>query len=137
MAQLPSVFAAEDNRGASSFEPMPVGWYEAEITKSEMKTTKSGGQMLSCQFKILAPEEHAKRIVFGNYNLVNANPQAVEIAQRELASLCDACEVSEIEDSVDLHGIPIAIKLKIEAGNASYPDRNAIAGYKRLADADI
>lgn len=130
MAMLPNVFRAEDNRG-SGFDPLPAGWYEAEVTKSEIKPTKSGGQMLSVAFKIIEGE-FAKRVVYANYNLVNANPQAVEIAKRELAALCDAAGIDEIEDSAELHGIPIQIKLKIEEGNAQYPDRNAVSGYKSV-----
>jgi hypothetical protein len=130
MAMLPNVFRAEDNRG-SGFDPIPSGWYEAEATKSELKDTKSGGKMLSVAFKII-DGEYAKRVVYANFNLVNANPMAVEIAQRELAALCDAAGVDELEDSADLHGVPVQIKLKIEAGNAQYPDRNAISGYKKV-----
>lgn len=133
MAILPSVFSAESNRGTgSSFEPMPAGWYEAEAVKSEIKDTAKGGKMLSVQFQILEPEDFAKRRVFANYNIENANPMAVEIAYRDLAALCDACGIPEVEDTVDLHNIPIQIKLKIESGNSQYPDRNAIVGYKAV-----
>ena len=132
MAMLPNVFKAEESTG--SYEPIPAGWYEAEVSKSEMKDTKSGGKMLSVQLKII-DGEYEKRIVYANFNLVNANPQAVEIAQRELGNLIHACGFEEIEDSVELHGIPIAIRVKIQEGTAAYPEpRNAIAAYKPVGD---
>jgi len=132
MAILPNVFKADDS--PSGYEPIPAGWYEAEVVKSEMKDTKSGGKMLSVQFKVLEGE-HENRLVFANFNLINANPTAVEIAQRELGNLVNACGLDEVEDSADLHSIPIAIKVKIQEGNAAYPEpRNAIAAYKPLSE---
>lgn len=134
MTMLPSVFRVEDNRG-SGFDPIPAGWYEAEANKSEIKETRSGGKMLSVAFQII-DGEHAKRVVYANFNLVNGNPIAVCFGHRELASLCDAIGIDELEDSSDLHGIPVQIRLKIEAGNAQYPDRNVISGYKSVYKAN-
>jgi hypothetical protein len=132
MAMLPNVFKADNT--TSSYEPIPAGWYEAEVAKSEMKDTKSGGKMLSVQFKII-DGDYEKRVVYANFNLVNSNPQAVEIAQRELGNLIHACGLEDIEDSVDLHGIPIAIRVKIQEGTAAYPEpRNAIAAYKPASE---
>ena len=74
-------------------------------------------------------------MVFTNLNLVNPNQQAVEIAQRELASLCEACGLDEIEDSTELHGIPHYIKLAIKAADAQWPAKNIIKGYKAEDDA--
>ena len=135
MAMLPNVFKAEES--TSSYEPIPAGWYEAEVAKSEMKDTKSGGKMLSVQFRILEGE-HEKRIVYANFNLVNPNPTAVEIAQRELGNLVHACGLDEIEDSTEIHGIPIAIRVKIQDGTPAYPEpRNAIAVYKPLSEIPV
>ena len=129
---LPNVFKGEET--TSSYEPIPAGWYEAEVTKSEMKDTKSGGKMLSVAFKVIEGD-YEKRIVYANFNLVNSNPQAVEIAQRELGNLIHACGLEEIEDSVELHGIPVGIRVKIQDGTPAYPDpRNAIAGYKLASE---
>ena len=136
MAMLPEVFNAKDSEKMSGFEPLPKGWYLAEIVKTEMKDTKAGtGKYLTCQFKVLEPEEFAKRYVFNLMNLVNPNQVAVEIAQKELASLCEACGLDEIEDSTELHGIPIGIQLKIKPGDANYAAKNEIKQY--CAESDI
>jgi hypothetical protein len=132
MAMLPSVFKAEDNRGPGN-DAMPAGWYIAEAVRSELKNSKKGGKYLSFMFNVLEPEEHANRKVFTNINLVNASTVAVEIGEKTLASLMDACEVEETEDTVDLHNIPIYIKLSVKAGDANWPERNEIKDYLSIS----
>lgn len=138
MAELPSVFNAKDSEKMGGFEPVPVAWYIAEVTKSEVKDTAAGtGKYLNLQSKIVEPEEYAGRVFFTLLNLVNPNPTAVEIANKELASLCEACDIDEIEDSVDLHGIPYGVRLKIVAGNANYPPKNQASAYKPASEVEF
>lgn len=134
MAQLPDVFNAKDNEKMGGFEPIPAGWYLAEITKSEMKDTKAGtGKYLTCQLKVL-DGEFKGRYLFNLLNLINPNQVAVEIAQKELASMCEACGLDEIEDSTELHGIAMAVRVKIKPADANYPAKNEIAAYKVEAE---
>lgn len=130
MAALPSVFQAADHEKMSgSFEPIPAGWYIGQITKSEIKeNSKKTGSFLSLEFTIVEGE-YAKRKVFANLNLVNPSQVAVEIAQKELATICEACGIDAIEDSDELHGIPIGIKLKIKVASGDWPARNEITNY--------
>ena len=138
MAQLPDVFNAKDSEKMGSFEPVPAGWYIAQIVKSEYKATAAKtGHYLTCQFKIVEPEEHKGRVVFNLMNLDNPNQTAVEIATKELGSLCEACGIDELEDSVELHGIPLAVRLGIQAGNANWPPKNVIKEYKAEADVEL
>lgn len=136
MAQLPEVFNTDDHEEMKGFEPLPIGVYTVAIIKSEMNDTKAGdGKYLSLQFKVLEGE-HAKRYVFTNLNLINPSQEAVEIAQRELKSICVACGIEgELEDSVDLHDIPLGLKLGIKASTAEWPASNTIKKY--YAEADI
>ena len=91
MAQLPSVFNAADSDKMGGFEPIPEQWYLAEIRKSEMKATKAKtGSYLTCQLVVLEGE-YKGRYLFNLLNLDNPNPVAVEIAQKELATICEAC----------------------------------------------
>lgn len=138
MAMLPDVFNAKDSEKMSGFEPIQVGWVIAEVTKTEIKPTKAKtGKYLTCQFKILEPEQYKGRMVFNLLNLVNPNQVAVDIAQKELASLCEACGIDELEDSVELHGIPLGLKLGIQAASADYPAKNVIKAYKVEDDTEV
>lgn len=128
MAILPGVFNVQDNKG-SDFTAIPAGWYNVIMTKSELKDTKSGGKMLACQFKVL-DGEYQNRMVFTNFNLVNANPVAVEIARRSFAELCEACGFEEIEETNDLLDIELQVRLKIREATANYPESNDITAFK-------
>lgn len=129
MAQLPNVFNAKDSDKMSGFEPIPAAWYLAEMTKSEYKQNSAKtGHFLNCQVKVLEGE-HKGRLVFVLMNLDNPSTTAVEIAQKELASICEACGIDELEDSTELHGIPMAIRVIIKPASGGYPPKNEIKAY--------
>lgn len=130
MAQLPDVFNAKDSEKMGGFDPIPAGWYLAEIVKSEMKDTAAGtGKYLTCQLKVVEGE-HKGRYLFNLMNLVNQSQEAVEIAQKELASICEACEIDELADSTELHGITMAVRVTIKSGDANWAPKNEIKAYK-------
>lgn len=137
MAQLPSVFKANKD-SKMGFDPLPAGWYIAEIVKSEYKANAAKtGHYLTCQFKVIAPEDQKGKVVFNLLNLDNPNQQAVEIANKEFDVLCTACDVDEVEDSTELHGIPLGIRLTIDPGDANWPPKNVIKDYKAETETDL
>jgi len=115
----------------SSFEPIPVGEYQAIIRNSEKKETKSGtGSYLNLTFEIVAGQ-HKGRTLFDILNLWNPNPKAVEIANQQLAKIAKAVGVQgRLNDSHALHNVPLTIKVDIEEDNQGNP-RNKIKAYKR------
>ena len=140
MAMIPGVqgaFDANEVDPSSTFEPLPAGKYNALIFASETKTTSKGdGQYLSLTFKITAPEEYAGRQVWCNLNLDNPSAKAVEIAQKQLSSICRATGVMNPEDSEELHGIEMVIRLKVRPETAQYPASNEISGFFPLDGED-
>ena len=137
MALLPNVFIPEEAE-SSSFEPIPAGWQEAEITKSELKSTKAkDGKYIALTFKVLEGE-FEKRLVYTNLNIVNKNDTAVKIAQSDLKAICEAVGFEgELEDTEDLHNIPLAIKLSVKPETAQWPAKNEIKGFKSLDDSPL
>jgi hypothetical protein len=135
MAQLPSVFVTDDHEASSGFDPIPAGVYLAEIIKTQMKDTKDGtGKYLMVQFKIIEGD-YAKRFVFTNLNLVNKSSDAVKIANSELKSICNAVGYEgELEDSEDLHNIPLGIKVVIREATSKWPASNEVKRYYREDD---
>lgn len=132
MAMLPNVFNTSENKGPS-FEPIPAGWYEMEITKSAIKTSKAGANYLALTFTV-TEGEYKGRMVFVNLNLWHPNPKATEMAQRELAAICDACGMESIEDSTEIHSIPIGVLINIEEGQGGYPPSNRAKRFVKLGD---
>ena len=121
--------------GTPSYEPLPAGWYAMRIVMSEQKMTKAGdGKYLQVEFE---PDENTHpqirgRKIWQRYNLWNANTTAVEIAQRDLKALVQACGKSAITDSEELHGIVVSAKVVIRPGNAGYEPTNEIKGYRAI-----
>jgi len=113
-----------EERGA-----VPAGWYNVAMDKSEAKPTKDGsGMYLECQFVVLDGLHKGARF-WTRLNIRNSSPQAVEIAYRELSSIAHACGVMQVQDSTQLHNIPIKVKVKIRKAEG-YDDQNEITAYK-------
>jgi hypothetical protein len=129
MALLPDVFQPEE-AASDPFAPLPADWYAAEITKSELKTTNDGsGKYIALGFKVIEGD-YEGRYVYTNLNIVNKSDTAVKIAQSDLKKICEACGVTELEDTEDLHNIPMQIKLSVKAETAQWPAKNEIKNYK-------
>lgn len=133
MAQLPSGFNADNYDDMNEFVALPAGEYEAKIKQSEMVDTKKGdGQMLKLTLEICSGQ-YSGRLIWTNLNLINPNEQTVEMAHKELATICRACGKVNVDDSEELHGIPMTIKLKLKPETKQYPASNTISNYKPLA----
>lgn len=113
MAQLGTRFSAtEHDTEQRDYENLPDGIYALEVTQSEVAPTSKGdGTILKLRYGVIEPEEYKNRLIFGNITLENPNAQAQEIGQKQLASLCRACGLSEIEDSDQLHFVRFVAKV--------------------------
>lgn len=132
MAQLN--FNAADVQPLDSFEAIPAGTYEAVIVDSEMKPTKSGtGSYLELAVEIVTGDFQGRR-VWSRLNLANPNVKAVEIARRELSSICRAVGVMNPGDSSELHNVPFLVVVKkVKRDDDTYV--NEIGGWKPKAEA--
>ena len=64
--------------------------------------------------------------MFDQLNLVNSNPQTVEIAQRTLSAICHATGKLQVNDSVDLHLVPMTIQVGVKPPKDGYSEKNTI-----------
>ena len=130
MAQLN--FNAQGVDITSSFDAIPAGDYEAMVTDSTMKTTKDGsGQYLELTLEVQAGQFQGRRL-WDRININNRNQKAVEIAQRQLAQLCHATGVLQLQDSQQLHHIPVIMKVAAK-NDAERGMVNEVRGYKARA----
>jgi hypothetical protein len=124
-------FNANDIEPTRDFEPIPAGKYLASVTASETKPNKAGtGAYLEVTFTILEGE-YKNRLLWARYNLKNPNEMAVKIAQAELAALCRAVGVMTPRDSVELHNLPLVIKVKCKKRQDNDEIVNEIKGYEK------
>jgi hypothetical protein len=132
MASL--TFDATTIAPATPFEVLPPGKYLAHIIESEMIPTRMGdGQYLKLTFEVLEGPYQGRKI-WDQLNLVNANQQTVEIAQRMLSAICHAVGQVHVSDSEQLHFKPLIVTLKVEPagpdkGGVHREARNKVTGY--------
>ena len=130
MALLPNVFIPEE-ADDNPFAPIPAGWYVAELVGSQLKATNDKtGKYIAMKFKIV-DGEHEGRFVFTNLNIVNKSDVAVKMARADLKAICNAVGFDgELEDTEDLHGTPLMIKVSVKPETSQWPAKNEIKGYK-------
>lgn len=135
MAQLGSKFdATSHDTEQRDYENLPDGIYRLEVIQSEVSATSKGdGTLLKLRYSAIEPEEYKGRLIFGNITLENPNSSAQEIGQKQLASLCRAVGLSEVEDSDQLHFIGFTAKVGLskerKVGDKVYAPRNEVKRY--------
>jgi hypothetical protein len=129
---MPQLDFNSDDHEPVQNDLLPRGEYKATVVASEMKETRSGGEMLRLEFQILEGQ-FLNRKVWENYNLVNISEQAVRIGKGQLSSLCRAIGVGQMKDSSELHYKPLKITVGVKkASDSSYGDQNKITNYAAL-----
>jgi len=140
MAQLN--FDASQVAPSEALEAIPAGWYNAQMTASAMKPTADGtGAYLQAEFTVLSGD-YAGRKLFDRFNLQNKNPVAVEIGYKTLSAICHAVGVLQVQDSQQLHGRPLQLKVSLRAAGPGsdgkhYEASNEVKGYKGMDGAGV
>ena len=121
-------FNAEEVEPLGQYEPLPAGDYTAHATASEWRETKAGtGRYLQITWEILDDQGKGRRL-WSRLNLENENEKAVEIAQRELSSICRAVGVLTPKDTSELLNRPLRCKIKVRR-TEQYGDQNEVVKY--------
>ena len=140
MASLTGTY--DPNAEASQdFGAIPSGEYTAIIVDSDMKPTKQNdGHYLELAYQV-SEGEFKGRKVWTRLNLDSPNATAVEIANREFASIREATGVKNPTDSTQLHNRPHIIRVEfIPAGTVqrnytTKKDGNEIKAWKKIEGA--
>jgi hypothetical protein len=122
-------FNASNVEPSTPMDVLPKGKYLCMAIASELKPTKNGtGEYLQITFEVLDGSAKGRKI-FERLNIRNSNKTAEDIAQRALSALCHAVGVIELEDSDQLHNIPVMIDLDIDPAKGEYSAQNRVKGY--------
>lgn len=88
--------------------------------------------MLKLTWEILDGQFTGRKI-WDRVNIVNANPKAEEIGQRQLSTLCHAVGVLQLADTQQLHGVPCAIRVTVRKDESGqYGDQNEVKDYRAV-----
>ena len=132
MAKLNKAFDSDQHEDMNSFDPIPQGEYIVQVKDSDYcENSKKNGYFAKYCFEVLKGAIKG-RLIWVNLNLENPNPVAVEIAEKEHATLCRACGKTKIQDTKELHGIPFLMGVRIKPAKGDYPPQNAPKSYKAL-----
>lgn len=127
-------FNANEVEPSAGFDVIPAGKYNAVISDSEMKDTRSGtGRYLQLEFEIIDGEFKNRRL-WARLNLENPNADAVRMARADLSAICRAVNVLMPKDSLELHNLPLVITVRCKK-NQDDEMTNEIKGYAPKASA--
>ena len=140
MAFLGESFGIDDlPQSDRNYELIPEGWYTATITKADLGQTKSGtGQKIDMRYDIVGPTQQG-RVIFASVNIRNQSQKAEEIGRQQLGEIMRAIGLSKVEDTDQLIGGQLSIKIKIRQPTdkdkaAGYTeDKNEVAGWKSVS----
>ena len=131
-------FDASTVAPSTVFDPIPPGWYNAEITDAEVVAVKGRGsnERIKMEFQVM-DGEHKGRKFFGSINHKNANAQAQEIGTKELSAICHAVNVIHVSDATQFIGkcLQVKVRVKPEDKEGGYDAQNEPKGYKPLEGA--
>lgn len=126
MASFGQLFDATTVDPNSGYEVLPPGNYLVQIVASEMRATRDGaGQYLLLELDVVEGQ-YAGRKLFDRVHLVNANVEAVQIAQRTLAAVCRAVGKLRVTDSQELHLIPMRAIIRVRPPKGDFGESNTI-----------
>ena len=140
MAFLEETFVADDlPQSDRSYDLLPEGWYDATISKAEVGNTKAGtGTKIDVRYDITGPTQQG-RVIFASLNIRNPNPEAERIGREQLGELMRAIGLTKVQDSDELIGGQVCIKVKIKKASAKdiangyTQDRNEVGGWKAIS----
>lgn len=124
-----TVNAADLPQDQSGFDPIPAGDYTVRIAEAALQQTKAGtGQYIKLRLDVIAPS-HQGRVLFANLNIQNANPKAEEIGRQQLGSIMRAINLPSIQDTDQLVGGVMNIKVTIKQ-DEQYGPSNEVKTFK-------
>lgn len=120
-------------RGA--YEPIPAGNYILKALEADEKRTASGGTMITAKFEVVKGE-HAGRLLWQNFNIVNKNPTAQSIGRGQIVAWAHACGKPNADDTDKLLGKPFAASVDIDPAKNGYKASNKIKAFLAQQDED-
>lgn len=112
-----------------NFDPIPEGTYQVQIKSADLSPTKDGtGQYIKLRLDVTGPT-HTGRVLFSNLNIRNKSSQAEVIGRQQLGSIMKAIGLATVQDTDQLIGGNLTVKVGIRAASGDYAAQNEIKGY--------
>lgn len=106
----------------SGFTLVDPGKYVAIVKDSETLERSDGASGVTLKFEIQSEGEFTGATFKENYTIFKAqNEDHVTYARQAFARICEACEMPLVQDTAQLHNIPIGIEI---AAGKTWTDSN-------------
>jgi len=117
----------------TGFTPLPAGVYLAVAVESEMKATRTGGEMAVFRMQVIEGQ-YENRTVFARFNVRNSSAAAENIGRAQLAAFCAAVGVADLTDTDELLNKPVRMRVKIRT-QEGYDPSNEVSGFEAAGSA--
>lgn len=115
-----------------SFEPVPAGTYEVQITDADLKTSRNGdSRYIWLELTIVKNPEFNDRKIWARITTEHPKEQAVNKGRAQIMDLCEIFGFSQgFNDTDMLKGKLLGVKVKISEGTPDYPNKqNDVIAY--------
>jgi hypothetical protein len=132
-------FDPHGHAAGAAMEPLADGKYTMSIIDSERRTPRSGdGEYVQFAFRVMAGK-YEGRVLFHRLHVVTVNATTRRIAEAELASICRAAGINKLNDTAQLHGIPIIVTLghRRDAGGQTLNVPRSYAPFRDTHPVDV
>jgi hypothetical protein len=131
MANLGYIARASDYK-PKTYDPLPVGWYDAIISESEIKQAANGsGHYLRIVWRVISGQ-YENRTVITQHTIDHHNADATEIGRNQVNGIAEAIGFDEIEDSEVLHNKPVCVYFTVKPGKGEYGPSNGFGNVKPM-----
>lgn len=119
---MPKMSASFVAREAAEENLIPAGEYKASIAETAIRLSADGSE----EVLLLESKLETGAMIIDWLRINSSNSIVREIARKSLAQLCLAVGIEELEDTDDLHGQTLVIRVTTHRGEG-YAPRNRFA----------
>jgi hypothetical protein len=142
MAELGEQFDSSQHNDMINFDPVQKDQYYGKIVDSEIKDSAStpGNRYIQLKVELMGKglehgEDASGKFVWPMLHKWNKNEKAVNMANRELATIIRACKLVTVQDTMQLHEIPMLLDIDVIPADGQYPPKNEIKNYQPVQGA--
>lgn len=119
----------------SKYEVLPVGEYKVKIINTVQKPTRANPNNQYIQFDMeVLGGEYAGCALVDRLNIINGNPETVKKSMARLSAITRAAGKEKINDTAELHGKIVVVKVGVKKGEGDFGPSNSIWAYKKVGE---
>jgi len=116
----------------NTFELIPAGWYEVSISSAQLKQTTAGtGEYIALRYNVLGPT-HQSHVIVGKLNIRNPNLKTQDVGIQQLGELMRAIGLASVEDTDQLIGGHLEVKVNISEASGGCDFSNYVSGFRAI-----